>query len=317
MCTVYIHGMDELRRIDLNLLLALHALLAEKHVTRAALRLHKSQPAMSHSLAQLRAHLGDPLLVRRGGRMALTARAQGLVQPLADALGSLNGLLAQAEFDPAHARGRLRLALSDYASRIVLPPLMRHLRQHAPGLDLAISQSTREVMLAQLADGELDLALGPFPDAPDLPDGIEVQDLFQEQFVSVADQAVLPARGGLSLQDWLQRPHVMLAMRPDASEEIERALAAQGLSRRVVLALPHWSAALEVLAGTDLVLTVGSRAIGDLRRHKTLRRFTPPLELPEFAYQQAWHVRKQGDAMHRWLRNSMAQCCTAQGQTQK
>ena len=85
----------------------------------------------------------------------------------------------------------------------------------------------------------------------------------------------------------------------------------------LLLALPHWSAALEVLAGTDLVLTVGSRAIGDLRRHKTLRRFAPPLELPRFAYQQAWHVRKQGDAMHRWLRNSMAQCCTAQGQTQK
>jgi DNA-binding transcriptional LysR family regulator len=269
--------MDELRRIDLNLLLALHALLAERHVTRAAVRLHKSQPAMSHSLAQLREHLGDPLLVRRGGRMALTARAQGLVQPLADALGSLNGLLAQAEFDPAHARGRLRLALSDYASRIVLPPLMRHLRRHAPGLELAISQSTREVMLAQLADGELDLALGPFPDIPDVHDGIEVQDLFQEQFVSVADQAVLPARGGLPLQDWLQRPHVMLAMRPDASEEIEKAL--------------------------------GSRAIGDLRRHKTLRRFTPPLELPQFAYQQAWHVRKQGDAMHRWLRQTLLACC--------
>lgn len=269
--------MDELRRIDLNLLLALHALLAEKHVTRAAVRLHRSQPAMSHSLAQLREHLGDPLLVRRGGRMMLTARAQALVQPLGDALGSLNGLLAQAEFDPASARGRLRLALSDYASRIVLPPLMRHLRRHAPGVDLAISQSTREVMLAQLADGELDLALGPFPETPE---GIQVQDLFQEQFVSVADQAVLPARGGLSLPEWLQRPHVMLAMRPDANEEIEKTLAARGLRRHVALALPHWSAALEVLAGTDLILTVGSRAIGDLRRHRTLRRFTPHWSCP-------------------------------------
>lgn len=298
--------MDELRRIDLNLLLALHALLAERHVTRAAVRLHKSQPAMSHSLAQLRAHFADPLLVRRGGAMALTARAQSLVQPLGDALAHLNGLLAQGEFDPASARGRLRLALSDYASRIVLPPLVRMLRRHAPGLDLAVSQSTREVMLAQLADGELDLALGPFPEPPQ---DIEVQDLFQERFVSVADQAVLPARGGLQLQDWLRLPHVMLAMRPDANEEIERALAARGLRRHVALALPHWSAAVEILAGTDLVLTIGSRAVGDLRRHRTLRRFTPPLALAPFAYQQAWHARKQGDAMHQWLRGAIAQCC--------
>ena len=225
--------------------------------------------------------------------MALTARAQGLVQPLADALGSLNGLLAQAEFDPAHARGRLRLALSDYASRIVLPPLMRHLRQHAPGLDLAISQSTREVMLAQLADGELDLALGPSPTHPTCPTASRcricsgtVRERGRPGRAAGTRRAVT---AGLAAA-----PHVMLAMRPDASEEIERALAAQGLSRRVVLALPHWSAALEVLAGTDLVLTVGSRAIGDLRRHKTLRRFAPPLELPRFAYQQAWHVRKQG-----------------------
>src|SRR5690606_33215975 len=136
--------MDELRRIDLNLLLTLHALLAEKHVTRAALRLHKSQPAVSHSLAQLRSHFDDPLLVRRDARLALTARAQALVQPLQEALSSLNALLAAPQFDPAVVRGRFRLALSDYAARILLPPLVRHLRQHAPGLDLAISQASRE-----------------------------------------------------------------------------------------------------------------------------------------------------------------------------
>lgn len=86
--------MDELRKIDLNLLLALHALLSEKHVTRAALRLHRSQPAVSHALAQLRKHFDDPLLVRQNGRMALTTLAQSLATPLQDALGSLNGLLA-------------------------------------------------------------------------------------------------------------------------------------------------------------------------------------------------------------------------------
>ncbi|MEU5646299.1 LysR family transcriptional regulator [Streptomyces milbemycinicus] len=294
--------MDELRRIDLNQLLTLHALLAEKHVTRAALRVHKSQPAVSHALAQLRTQFGDPLLVRHGGRMVLTARAQALIQPLESALTSLNELLDAPEFDPARTRRRFRLSLSDYAARIVLPPLVRHVRREAPGLDLAISQASREAMMAQLADGEVDLALGIFLDAPE---DIEVQDLFQERFVSLADKAALPERGDLSLEEWLERPHIAVAMRPDASDEIEKALASRGLQRHIAVALPHWSAAVDLLAGTDLVLTVASRAVGPIRRHKTLRKFTPPLDLPRFAYQQAWHIRRANDPAHRWLREAL------------
>lgn len=297
--------MDEVRKIDLNLLLALHALLSEKHVTRAALRLHRSQPAVSHALAQLRKHFDDPLLVRQGGGMALTARAQSLVKPLQDALTHLNGLLATPQFDPARAQRRFRLSLSDYSSRIILPPLLRHLRQIAPGVDLAISQASRETMLAQLLDGELDLALGLFPE---LPQDITAQPLFADHFISVADRQVLPASGSLALTDWLARPHVLMAMRPDAFDEIERALAASGLRRRIALALPHWSAAVEVLAGTDLILTVASRAVGSLRQHKTLRQFTPPLTIPSFDYQQAWHSRKDSDPGHRWLRETVWAC---------
>lgn len=297
--------MDELRRIDLNLLLTLHALLAEKHVTRAALRLHKSQPAVSHALAQLRSHFDDPLLVRRDGRLALTARAQALEQPLQEALSRLNGLLAAPQFDPAVVQGRMRLALSDYAARILLPPLVRHLRQHAPGLDLAISQASREAMQAQLLDGELDLALGIFASPPG---EILVQTLFEESFVCLADKAQLPAQGGLTLTEWLQRPHVMVALRPDAHDEIETALAAQGLRRHVALVLPHWSAAMDLLAGTDLILTVARRAVGPRQRHPGLRQFAPPLALPPFAYQQAWHRRRDSDPAHRWLRQWVMQC---------
>jgi len=303
--TKAIHPMDELRKIDLNLLLALHALLSERHVTRAALRLHRSQPAVSHALAQLRKHFDDPLLVRQGGGMALTARAQSLAQPLQDALSNLDSLLATPLFEPARAQRRFRLSLSDYASRIILPHLLRHLRQVAPGVDLAISQASRETMLAQLLDGELDLALGLFPE---LPQDITAQPLFADRFISVADRQVLPASGGMALEDWLARPHVLMAMRPDAFDEIERALAARGLQRRIALALPHWSAAVEVLAGTDLILTVASRAVGSLRNHKTLRQFTPPLAIPSFDYQQAWHNRKDSDPGHRWLRETVWAC---------
>lgn len=297
--------MDELRRIDLNLLLALHALLIEKHVTRASVRLHRSQPAVSHALAQLRAHFNDPLLVRHDGQMNLTARAQSMLKPLQEALNSLNGLLGAADFDPSVAKRRFRLSLSDYASRIILPSLMTYIRKEAPGVDLAISQASRETMIGQLLDGELDLALGIFPE---VPAEIETQELFHESFVSIADRSALPAKGGLSLNDWLARPHVMVAMRPDATDEIERALSSQGLERRIALALPHWSAAVEVVAGTDLILTVAKRAVGSLKQLKTLRQFEPPLSIPTFSYQQAWHTRKEGDPAHRWLRQAVFSC---------
>lgn len=302
--------MDDLRRIDLNLLLTLHALLTEKHVTRAALRLHRSQPAVSHALAQLREVFKDPLLARRGGRMAMTPRAQELLQPLEVALSQLNALVHQSAFTPRLAERRFRVAMSDYAAHWVLPKLVRRLRDQAPGIDLAVCQASREAMLAQLADGEIDLALGVFPGTPK---EIVLETLFEEHFISVADKRSLPPRGKLSLDEWLARPHVLVAMRPDADNEIDAALATRGLRRHVALVLPHWSASTEVLAGTDLVLTVASRTLDGASRNQGLRRFVPPLELPRFAFQQAWHARRDADPAHGWFRSVVMDCSQPTG----
>ncbi|AZY49441.1 LysR family transcriptional regulator [Bordetella avium] len=297
--------MDDLRRIDLNLLLALHALLAEKHVTRAALRLSRSQPAVSHALAQLRDIFQDPLLIRRGPGMVLTPRAQELLHPLDAALNQLNALLGTPGFDPAQARRRFRLAMSDYAAHLILPSLTQQLRSQAPGITLAISQISRDAVQIQLIDGEVDLALGVFPDAPN---EIQLETLFDENFVSVADTHSLPARGGLSLSDWLARPHVLVATETGADNEIDAALAARGLRRHVALVLPHWGASARILTGTDLLLTVARRSLEGMPRDNSLRAFPPPLPLPGFAFQQAWHERRTNDAAHRWLRHLLHSC---------
>ncbi|MCW2473931.1 LysR family transcriptional regulator [Candidatus Symbiopectobacterium sp. NZEC151] len=298
--------MDALRKIDLNLLLTLHALLAEKHVTRAALRLHRSQPAVSHSLAQLRVHFKDPLLVRKNGKMTLSAKAHALLPPLETLLQGLSSLLAPSVFDPYTAKRRFRIAMSDYAARIVLPSLVIHLRQHAPGMDLAIIQASREMMLAQLEDGEVDLALGVFPN---FVEGIQKETLFTEAFICLADRRFLPVRSDLTLEEWLAKPHVQLATLPDTVDEIEKALIAKGLKRHVCVALPHWSAAANLLAGTDLVLTIASRTVAPEDCHDALCRFNPPLELPDFAFEQAWHFRKNADPAHHWLRCAIVASC--------
>ena len=289
--------MNDLRRIDLNLLVILDALLSEQHVTRAAERLHLSQPAVSHALARLRDLLGDPLLVRAGAGLAPTARALELVAPLAEALAQVQSLLAPNTFDPASARRTFRLAMSDYGAAIILPGLIRTLRTEAPGIDLQISHASREGMVEGLLNGDIDLAAGVLPE---LPGELCSTPLFEERYVCLLDRQSLAAEGVLDLPTYLSRPHVLLEMRGSGTPEIERTLTALRERRRVAVSLPHWSVAPQFISGTDLILTVASRALKDVD-DDSLIIVPPPFEIAPFTFVSAWHKRRGGDQALNWL----------------
>ena len=299
--------MNNLKQVDLNLLVTLHALMIEKHISRTATRLHKSQPAISHALAHLRKIFNDPLLVRSGARLELTPRATELMQPLSEALHQLGALLEPPRFDPSDARQTFRLAMSDYGARVVLPRLVRLLREQALGIDIAVGQATREVMQMQVLDGEIDLALGVFPTPPS---GLYAQTLFEESFACVADAASLPPSGGIALDAWLERPHALVAMRGGMDNEIDRALARLNRRRRIAVMLPHWGVANELIAGTDLILTVARRNLdhADFERvyGSCLRVFDPPFAIESFEFRYLWHERRHSDPAHRWLRGIVA-----------
>ncbi len=289
--------MNDLRRIDLNLLVVLDALLAEQHVTRAAERLHLSQPAVSHALARLRDLLGDPLLVRAGSGLVPTARALELIAPLSEALAQVQSLLAPNTFDPASARRIFRLAMSDYGAAIILPGLIRTLRTEAPGIDLQIRHASREGMVEGLLNGDIDLAAGVLPE---LPGELCSMPLFEERYVCLLDRQSLPAGGALDLPTYLSRPHVLLEMRGSGTPEIERTLTALRERRRVAVSLPHWSVAPQFISGTDLILTVASRALNGVD-DKSLIVVPPPFEIAPFTFVSAWHKRRGGDQALNWL----------------
>ncbi len=295
--------MNDLRRIDLNLLVILDALLSEQHVTRAAERLHLSQPAVSHALARLRDLLGDPLLVRAGSGLAPTARALELVAPLTEALAQVQSLLAPNTFDPARARRTFRLAMSDYGAAIILPGLIRTLRAEAPGIDLQISHASREGMVEGLLNGDIDLAAGVLPE---LPGELCSTPLFEERYVCLLDRQSLPAGGVLDLPTYLSRPHVLLEMRGSGTPEIERTLTALRERRRVAVSLPHWSVAPQFISGTDLILTVASRALKDVD-DDSLIVVPPPFEIAPFTFVSAWHKRRGGDQALNWLNRRIEQ----------
>ncbi|NYH07601.1 DNA-binding transcriptional LysR family regulator [Pseudomonas moraviensis] len=295
--------MNDLRRIDLNLLVILDALLGEQHVTRAAERLHLSQPAVSHALARLRDLLGDPLLVRAGSGLVPTARALELAAPLAETLAQVQSLLAPNTFDPASARRTFRLAMSDYGAAIILPGLIRTLRAEAPGIDLQISHASREGMVEGLLNGDIDLAAGVLPE---LPGELRSTPLFEEHYVCLLDRQSLPAVGILDLPTYLSRPHVLLEMRGSGTPEIERTLTALRERRRVAISLPHWSVAPHFISGTDLILTVASRALNEVD-DKSLIVVPPPFEIAPFTFVSAWHKRRGGDQALNWLNQRIEQ----------
>lgn len=297
------HHTNSLRAIDLNLLVILEALLSERHLSRAALRLHMSQPAVSHALARLRHLLGDPLLLRGKGGFQPTARALALARPLAEALQNVRSVLGGAVFDAASTQRVFRLAMSDYGAAQVLPLLLRRLRTDAPGIDLAISYASRPAMLAALQDGEIDLALGVFAQ---LPQQLHSDLLFEETFICALDPASLAPGETLNLETYLARPHVLVASTDGGmAGEVDAALAKLGRTRRVAVRLPHWTVAPALIRGTDLVLTVARRAVQG-PDHQGLMLQAPPFAIAPFAFELVRHQRTDGDAGIAWLRAAIA-----------
>lgn len=242
----------DLRRIDLNLLVVLDALLSERHVSRAAQRLAMSQPAVSHALGRLRELFGDPLLVRVKSRMQLTSLALELAPKLQASLDQVRGVIGGPAFEPVRSRRHFRLGMSDYGAWVVLPALLRQQQALAPGVSFGIVQEPRLETARQVAEGQLDCALGVFPL---LPEGVRARRLFEERFVCVCRRSLFDRPDGLSLDRYLAARHVRVSLQDNPAEEVDSALEKRGLRRQVALTLPHFTVAPALLAGTDLVLT--------------------------------------------------------------
>ncbi|HZH14912.1 MAG TPA: LysR family transcriptional regulator [Archangium sp.] len=297
---------SRLASVDLNLLVTLDTLLKEKNVTRAAARLGVSQSAMSHSLRRMRTLFDDPLFVSTPRGMIPTPRAQELARPIERMLQEVEHLLDQPRFDPGTARRKFKLIASDYTQLVLLPPLLRHLAQHAPGIDIAF-RTARGELSRHLERGDADLAIGMF-DA-DLPDGIR-QELFQDGFVCLLRADHPAARRPLTLERFLEFSHALVAPRElEDTGMVDTVLGRMSKKRRIALSVPHFLVAPYAIAHSDLLLTIAERIARVVEKPFGLRTLQPPLEMPRFTISQYWHERWQHDPAHVWLRGTLRQLC--------
>ena len=296
----------DIRKLDLNLLKALNALLEERSVTRAAERLALTQPAVSGMLTRLREQFDDPLFVRARHGIIPTARAEALAVPVRDVLHHIGRMLQPQQFDPLTANLTLSIAATDYAQSAILIPYLAALRQQAPGVRVVIRPVDQEQLLPAMERGELDLALIT---PSTTPPGLHARRLFDEEYLCVMRSGHPDALPGaiLPLERFCALEHALVSLSGQPFTGItDEALARVGQSRRVVLSVSSFLVLPEILAITDLIAVVPQR----LARHrKDMVCMAPPLPIPGFTKVVAWHARTQHDVAHRWLRELLYQVC--------
>ncbi|TWI52753.1 transcriptional regulator, LysR family [Pseudomonas duriflava] len=289
---------NDLRRVDLNLLIVFETLMRERSVTRAAEKLFLGQPAISAALARLRALFDDPLLVRTGRTMEPTPRAQEIFSLLSPALDSISSAMSRAQtFEPAKAERVFRIGLSDDVEFALLPPLLRRLRAEAPGVILVIRRTNYMTMSSQLSSGEITVGVAYTNELPANA---------KRKVVRLTRPKLLRADtipGTLSLEDFCGRPHALVSYAGDLSGYIDESLTALGKQRRVVLAVPQFNGLGTLLANTDLIATVPDYTAQVLAANGGLRVEDPPLDLPKFELSMAWSGVHDNDPAERWLRS--------------
>jgi DNA-binding transcriptional LysR family regulator len=297
-----------MKQPDLNLLIALDALLQEANVSRAAARVGLSTPAMSHALARLRDQVGDPLLVRAGQRMVPTPRADELRARVAAVVREARDVLAPPPAEDVRtARRTFRIHTSDHLITVLGPELDR-LARAAPNVTLHVMPCVAETP-AQLRDGTLDLAIGVFDYSPysELPSDLRIQALYDDELVCVVRTGHPTIKRTLSLAQYAAALHVQIAPRGAPGGYVDELLAKHGLERRIVRALPYFVAGLALVAETDYLLTCSVTLARRMLRRFGLRIVPPPPDLGFEPYQiaQLWHPRHDRDPPHRWLRDAV------------
>ncbi len=287
------------KKLNLNLLVTLETLLVEQNVTRAAERLHLSQPAVSTQLNQLRELFDDPLLIQAQRGMLPTAKALELLDPLRRALDDVRAILIEhRRFDPATAQLTVIIACTDYLQAAVIQPLAVILRQRAPGIRIALRHLDPPRLEAQMASGDVDLALMTPEHSPG---SLRSRHLFDERYVLIGRKRHPRLRRGLSVEQFAQLEHVIVSLRGgDFTSPVDDGLAVQGYRRNVVFSAASFLAVPEIVSHSDFVALVPERLVHT--RRETLRIVESPFPVPGFAVNMMWHERNHGHNGQRWVR---------------
>lgn len=300
------------RRLDLNLLVALDALLSERNITQAGRRLHLTQSAMSGALARLREFFGDELLVQVGRRMVPTALALTLQQPVHDLLLQVRATLeTRPEFDPATANRNFRLMMSDFVSTVLLTEVTRRAERVAPNVTFELIANNMDAPVEYLERADVDLLIMPIEFvSKDHPKDV----LFEDRYVCIVSADNESVGETLGLDQYLEMGHVgVLFGRVRAPAVDQWFVERSGLERRIEVYAMNFGSIPQFVVGTRRIATVHRRLAEIFVRQLPLRIVPAPLDLPPLVEAVQWHSAFDQDPGTRWLRNLLKETASNVG----
>jgi DNA-binding transcriptional LysR family regulator len=297
----------DLRRLDLNLLVTFEVLMTERSVTRAAERLNRTQSAVSHALARLREQVGDPLLIKIGGRMTPSPFAERLFDEVRPILRSIQRVLKPPQpFHAATSTRSFRIAISDIAPSL-FPRLMAQASLEAPNITIDWVAESPQTPLA-VADGQIDVAF--VASALSLPEGVARQEAGDIAWATFM-RGDHPARAAWSAAAWARWPHVLVQIGNSLRSPVTAASAGVRDKRHVAARVLNFSAVAPLLARTDCVATLPVIVMHEALERYGLAAVPPPFAIAAMPHRFVWSERLTNDPAVRWLRGLLVEAFAA------
>ena len=288
---------------DLNLLVVFEAMLETRSVSKASARMGISQPSMSHMLAKMRKSFDDPMFIRVKNEMQPTPRALAVAQPIRQAMElARSEIFQRRSFEPATSTQTFTLRMTDVAEASYLPQVINEVRKQAPQVRLRTVSPISEKLEEGLESGAVDLAIGYFPDLRNA--GVFQQRLVRSSsFESIAG-AANPHIGpeGMSLAAFARAPHLAVHTEGRSQEVIEQAMKNLGISREVLLIVPHFLGLMSIIPQSELMAIIPVDLASAFERQKGIVIYELPFPTPQVEVIHIWHKRFQKDSANQWLR---------------
>jgi DNA-binding transcriptional LysR family regulator len=304
----------DLSRIDLNLLVALDALLTERSVTRAATRVGLGQSAMSSTLARLRSLFDDELLTRAPEGMRPTPRALALAEPVRSALRQIQALVRRDDsFDPRTVERVFTIGLPDSTEVLLGPKLLAYLRAEAPGISLLLRSIDRIRILQELDADRVDLGIGLFSEGQSHH---KQRLLYRDSYVCLFNADLLGIAPPISLDEYLRFPHVLTSLRETAHGVVDDALAKLGLSRTLAVTTPRFLAVPFLVRSAPVIATMHARLANFFAGTLGLTVSPVPVNLEDVSFSMLWHASYDNDPAHTWLRRTLVRLAAEAGSSE-